>query len=311
MSLALAQDRERSSEGESGFDGSRGGFDSRRSRDRGFSGGDEERSRGDSDGGRRSRGDFGGRSFEFRGPPGGMMGPPPGFGGGGFGGGSFGGGGEFGPPGFRGEGGPPGPPDFGSPPASVSASTQSAPQRTITLKTKDRVTVDLPTTFSDGDLDKDGQIAFYEWRQWKRGDLNGFTVLDHNQDGFLTPGELVKGPLNGSAVMMATAAPSAAPVQATPSTPTVSASTSASNNRNQLVAAVAQSTTSATNPLVTRAESMFRLMDANRDGALSTEEWAKSTKLRPQFETAGIDLSTPMPKDAFVEHFVRLNTQDS
>jgi type II secretory pathway component GspD/PulD (secretin) len=57
-----------------------------------------------------------------------------------------------------------------------------------------------------------------------------------------------------------------------------------------------------------RAESMFRLMDTNQDGMIDGEEWKSSSRLRPKFEAAGIDLQQPMPRDLFVQHYLNVNS---
>ena len=159
------------------------------------------------------------------------------------------------------------------------------------MKAKPPVTIALPESYVAGDLDGDGQIAFYEWKQWKRGDLAGFQALDHNQDGFLEPAELVKGP---SSTMLATAAVIPGGGATVMQTQPVSVTTPAGNS----------------DELRTVAEARFKLMDQNGDGSLSPEEWSKSTKMKPKFEAAGIDLGSPMPKEAFVAHFVRVESSN-
>lgn len=200
----------------------------------------------------------------------------------------------------------------GATPAPVSSSgspgTVSSPARTLVLQTRERVTVDLPSSFKEGDLDGDGQIAFYEWRQWKRGDLNGFTALDHNRDGFLTPAELLKGA--ASSVVAATSATPSTPASTVPGASAVSGGSSVSGM--QSPAATQVSTVSASgngaDATANRAKSMFGLLDKNADGQLDEEEWKRSTRIRSQFTGAGIDLSGTMSKDAFVAHYVKLNS---
>ena len=57
-------------------------------------------------------------------------------------------------------------------------------------KPQPRLTVDLPTKFSEVDKNKDGQIGLYEW---DRAKFKEFFALDQNNDGFLTPRELTAG----------------------------------------------------------------------------------------------------------------------
>ncbi|MFK7820439.1 MAG: hypothetical protein AB8G99_17090, partial [Planctomycetaceae bacterium] len=50
---------------------------------------------------------------------------------------------------------------------------------------------ELPEEFSPGDADSDGQIALFEWAAWKRSEMSAFFEIDSNEDGFLTPRELI------------------------------------------------------------------------------------------------------------------------
>ncbi len=227
-----------------------------------------------------------------------------------FRGGSGGPGGGFGDRGFsRGEGGPGfgggdfqggarGGPGF-SPPTTQPA---TSPQSNTPIAAKARVTLTIPDQYLSGDLDRDGQISFFEWRQWKRGDLSGFDALDHNRDGFLTPLELKKGPASGSLTL------------ATSSSSTTQSGFGSSNGQNDIgrtQTVGAQSTEGAgsdTDPaaLKNKAENMFRLIDKDRDGSLSAAEWGGASRLKPRFESAGADLNSPMPKEVFVDFFVKL-----
>ena len=208
---------------------------------------------------------------------------------------------------YSSRGGYSGRPDFsrGGPPSQPEVRAESGPKKKIELKPKLRVTIDLPTTFTAGDLDFDGQIGFYEWRDWKRGAFDEFLALDHNGDGFLTPRELQAGPREMPVSGPTTIAASPQPSAATPSP------SSSSSSGTRIVQAVSASTSEADDVVVRRAESTFRLLDQDRDGNVSPEEWKRSSKLKPQFEAAGVDLSAPMPRDAFVQHYVRVTAADS
>jgi hypothetical protein len=184
------------------------------------------------------------------------------------------------------------------------------------LKPRVRITVDLPASFTAGDLDGDGQIGLYEWKQWRRGDLAGFQSYDHNGDGFLTPAELTRGPL--SPVAAAGDSGTGASSRSTTLTSGPAPAGTAMGPVTGPATGTGASTTSApataggdTTALSNQAQSLFRLMDRNRDGTLDTEEWAKATKLKARFEAAKIDVGTPMPRDAFIEHFVHLPPSSS
>jgi Ca2+-binding EF-hand superfamily protein len=49
----------------------------------------------------------------------------------------------------------------------------------------------MPPWFAEYDLDKDAQVALYEWKE-KGGDLNEFRRWDLNGDGFITPDEVLR-----------------------------------------------------------------------------------------------------------------------
>ena len=48
----------------------------------------------------------------------------------------------------------------------------------------------LPAWFAQLDTDKDGQVGLYEWLAAKKP-LAEFKAMDRNQDGFLTPDEVL------------------------------------------------------------------------------------------------------------------------
>jgi hypothetical protein len=50
---------------------------------------------------------------------------------------------------------------------------------------------DMPEEFTPGDADQDGQLALFEWAAWKRSEMSAFFEIDSNEDGFLTPRELL------------------------------------------------------------------------------------------------------------------------
>jgi hypothetical protein len=198
-----------------------------------------------------------------------------------------------------------------------------------------RLTVDLPLSYADGDLDGDGQIGFYEWRKWRRNQTETFFTIDTDADGFLTPTELLAAPSVLAAAARNSA--SAVPVAGGPavpgggSSPATAGVVSApapvlSNGRRGFPGApppVTSGASPSTVPAVStgnapsgdepndglrrRAESMFRSLDRNRDGSITEDEWSRSRTLRPQFEGGGVDLTKPMSSDVFVETYLKLN----
>jgi hypothetical protein len=47
------------------------------------------------------------------------------------------------------------------------------------------------------------------------------------------------------------------------------------------------------------------MLDRNRDNQLSGDEWGRSRTVRPMFEKAGIDMSRSMPKEEFIQNYLR------
>lgn len=178
--------------------------------------------------------------------------------------------------------------------SSKSSSKKSAP----VIKPKPRVTVDMPTTFTEGDRDTDGQIGFYEWKKWKRDSISDFLKYDHNHDGFLTPRELAAGP-NEAVVVVSPTTP--APTDA--AKPASIVKTSAPTAK----PAPIQASVDLNSVAARRAESMFRLLDKDRDDLLSGDEWNRSRTIKPLFEKGGIDLAKPMSKSDFLTNYVRLS----
>ncbi len=161
---------------------------------------------------------------------------------------------------------------------------------------RERVTYALPDEFKSKDTNRDGQIGFYEWN---RRDLAGFKRLDLNDDGFLTPFELLKtsgkivGIVNAKTPIVSVAAPS------TSGGSTTSAATTSTSS-----APGAASTSGSS--VVVRAELTFATIDKNNDGQIDDAEWKGTRVARRAFERESIAVTFPLAKAAFVEQYAKL-----
>ena len=149
---------------------------------------------------------------------------------------------------------------------------------------------DLPAEFAARDKNGDGQIALYEWDRRKYSE---FTKLDKNNDGFLTPLELLPPDAIKSLYAKVTGrAPAAAPGTAV----TVAGAT---------VAVSATPGAPAADEVDKEARNIFGQMDQSKNGMIDEDEWGRSTRIRPSFERAGIKVSIPINPDTFVQHYRR------
>lgn len=59
--------------------------------------------------------------------------------------------------------------------------------------------------------------------------------------------------------------------------------------------------------LAEEAQHIFFLLDTDKDGVISPDEWQKSRKIRSMFEEAGIDVSVPMKSEDVIRHYVEIS----
>ncbi len=154
-------------------------------------------------------------------------------------------------------------------------------------KPHDRISVDMPAQFVEGDGDGDGQIALLEWRQWKPQEVANFLTMDTNKDGFLTARELI--------IAVNFADNSATTAASTTSSPTSRASVPASAS----VSSPKTGNTGGEKASSAEARYVFKALDKDNDGKLSDKEWSGSKSIRGGFAKAGIKIKLPADIDTF------------
>jgi len=165
-------------------------------------------------------------------------------------------------------------------------------------KKKERVTVDLQDDYKGMDLDADGQIGMYEWREWDRGSIDDFFARDRNGDGFLTPKEIAAGPGESSderdepRTEVADRGPSRS---ASPSPPPTRSESPAPTTSGAIDEAAESQ----------KGKAYFSAVDANHDGKATPEELTRLKKLRPGFDKAGVSLDREMTQDEFIAGYLR------
>ena len=170
-------------------------------------------------------------------------------------------------------------------------SSRSSSSRRSKPKQRPRVTVDLPEKFKDRDKNDDGQIGLYEW---ERSAIAAFQALDRNGDGFLTPRELVSAENAG----VATVATSSSRPAATSGSSTSGGGSSRSSERS--TASTGSTSSSGDSRTVRFARYVFRSLDKDKDGRLTSDEWQQSQQTRQSFERQGVKLSFPVDFEGFV-----------
>ncbi|MEM9703281.1 MAG: hypothetical protein AAF907_12635, partial [Planctomycetota bacterium] len=173
-----------------------------------------------------------------------------------------------------------------------------------------RITIELPSGFGDFDLDEDGQLGLYEWRQWNRTLLAEFLELDRDGDGYLTPRELVDADARDYArgESAALSNPNAGWLPSEDDGYSEDDQTIAESRASESRAEERRSSeTSEPVELSSRdraaAERYFKLLDRDKSGRISVEEWRRSSRLKPKFEAVGADLASELNLDAFVVYY--------
>lgn len=177
--------------------------------------------------------------------------------------------------------------------------------RPYKMKPKPPITLALPPKWAELDTDLDGQVAMYEWLLSRRSDLDQFDQFDTDFDGLLTPAELL-------AAENATASPSDSYparerlkiVSATPASRGRSGSSDSSRGGDPR----SSGDRGSRSPEDT-AKYYFSILDRDKDGRLSSEEWQRSRRVRGMFEQAGIRLEN-MSASEFTRNYVSQSSSD-
>lgn len=179
---------------------------------------------------------------------------------------------------------------------------------------RERVTIDMPSKYADGDNNGDDQLTIAEWRAWKgRQALREFMRLDQNGDGFLTPREMANPPKD-TELVFANSSKKTSPSAAKPAPPTTQRVfvTGAKTSTNMVVIGSKDGTAFAvatSNPVIEReANSAFGLIDryGNKDGKINPSEWRISKVIKPAFEKAGVDMKKDMNNAEFIQVYLKV-----
>lgn len=190
-------------------------------------------------------------------------------------------------------------------PASENASagnrTAYKPSAPFRARDKERMTIDLPPKWSELDTDFDGQVALYEWMTARRDELDLFDEIDSDFDGLLTPRELkdYDDVASSGEQMLAKMAEK----YARPRLTIVSAN-GATTIGGKGSAAIANMSKEEQQKHQETAKRYFPMMDKDKDGKISMEEFDASRRIRPMFEKAGIKVEA-MSAEQFTQRYTQ------
>jgi hypothetical protein len=159
------------------------------------------------------------------------------------------------------------------------------------------LSADLPEQYVSRDTNQDGQLGLYEW---PKTDWATFKRLDLNGDGFVTTQELER---SNRSTTTAAATTTGGAKPATGGGTSAAGPDSAAAKPTAAEANSRPESKPAERPAANPAETAFNLLDRDKDGAISEEEWQRSLTTKSRFERAGITVSFPLPKADFVRQY--------
>lgn len=191
-----------------------------------------------------------------------------------------------------------------------SSTSKSAPG-VFKQSERKRITQMIPKEYEEGDANADGQIALFEWAAWRRSDMFEFFELDSNQDGFLTPKELLVSADSGGDGEKKDSEPAGSFVTIKRDRLAVSGRSGSSRIRTTGSRSKSSSSSKTTRTPeqrdrdTGRAKYYFQALDRDKDGTVSEGEWERSRMVRGMFQRAGVATSA-MNESAFVATYLKV-----
>lgn len=180
-----------------------------------------------------------------------------------------------------------------------------APASSFRPRDKERITTDLPESYSTVDANADGQVALHEWILTRRSEMSLFEQIDGNADGVLTPVELVafenKKDDEEEAEKWVRSRLVIVGANGSTGGRTASGRTIEGKSERKEGKREAKDERQKHEQYAAYA---FRAMDKNRNGKMDPEEWESSRRVRPMFEKAGFKL-TEMDAGEFEKRYVK------
>jgi Ca2+-binding EF-hand superfamily protein len=162
---------------------------------------------------------------------------------------------------------------------------QPVPASFFVMPARVKVLIELSEELAKADVDQDGMVALYEWTDAGKP-FEDYFKLDRNDDGFVTAQEE-----QGDPEVNVTRFKSDRLTIVTATSTVANASSKLSFSDPRLAKSRSVSQYSKPEEDKKRASSAFSGLDKNRDGKITSDEWAQSKKIRSWFESNKIKLT--------------------